>query len=116
MADALIASRVEIPDGPDVGGQELLDLAAGVQRAAARFLENLGDSRHGGIDPRGGQALELLERSLAASAQRMLRTAHALRYAMLADRRQAEAAAADPSQWNGSEKKRTIAAAGARPV
>ncbi|MEW1914888.1 hypothetical protein AB0442_42150, partial [Kitasatospora sp. NPDC085895] len=93
VADALIASRVETRDGADAGAQELLDVAAGVQRAAARFLQNLETSRHGEADPRGTEALDLLERSATAAVQRLLRTAHALRYEMLVARRRAEAAA-----------------------
>ncbi|MEV6212358.1 hypothetical protein [Kitasatospora sp. NPDC051914] len=107
MADALIASRVEIPDGADAGIRELLDLAAGVQRSAARFLQNLEESRWGGMDPRGTQVLELLERSVEAATRRLLRMAHALRYEMLADRR-AECAAAAQAAAEDSARVESI--------
>ncbi|MFD5085001.1 hypothetical protein ACFWOG_20470 [Kitasatospora sp. NPDC058406] len=92
LADALVSPRVETPD---TGGQELLDLAAAVQRGAARYLENLEAARAGdGDDPRCVRALEILEAGLAAITGRMVRKAHVLRYEMLTARRKAEPAAA----------------------
>ncbi|MFF3068813.1 hypothetical protein [Kitasatospora sp. NPDC057936] len=53
VADALIASRVETPDDLQGGARELMDLAAAVQRSAARYLERLEQARRGeGDDPR----------------------------------------------------------------
>ncbi|MFI6448479.1 hypothetical protein [Kitasatospora sp. NPDC050543] len=98
IADALIASRVEIPAGVDGGAQELLELAAGVQRIAARFLEQLDQARQGGADPGGSRALELLESSVTGATQRLLRKAHVLRYEMTAARGRAERAAAAPAE------------------
>ncbi|PBC70180.1 hypothetical protein BX265_7576 [Streptomyces sp. TLI_235] len=94
VTDALVASRAEIPDDADEGARELLDVAAGLQRAAAHFLENLENSRDGGPDEDGGQALDLLERSVTSTTWRLLHTARALRHARLLERRAALAAEA----------------------
>ncbi|MFJ9460903.1 hypothetical protein ACIRST_38270 [Kitasatospora sp. NPDC101447] len=84
VAEALVSSRVEIPAPGEGGHQELLELAAAVQRSTARYLESLERSRRGdGDDPRCNQALALLETSLTGATQRILRQAHILRYEMI---------------------------------
>ncbi|MCU7827028.1 hypothetical protein [Kitasatospora sp. DSM 101779] len=85
VADALIASRAETPDAADPVARHLLDLAAGVRHAAARYLENLQHSRPGGPDQHGDHALDLLERSVTSTTQELLRTARLLRSRTLAD-------------------------------
>ncbi len=97
VADALVSSRVDIPAAVDAGDRELMELAAAVQRAAARYLQQLDEARQGGEDPGAGRALELLETSVTGTTQRLLRKAHVLRYEMVAARGRAEreAAAAD---------------------
>ncbi|MFB7678317.1 hypothetical protein ACFC26_43680 [Kitasatospora purpeofusca] len=95
VADALVSSRVEIPDAADAGDRELLDLAAAVRRATARYLENLELARRGeGDDPRCNQALALLETALDGATRRIVRKAHVLRYDMTVERRRAEREAA----------------------
>ncbi|MFH8387667.1 hypothetical protein ACH4E7_43455 [Kitasatospora sp. NPDC018058] len=95
VADALVSSRVEIPDAPEPGHQHLLELAAAIGRSAARYLQALDQARLGhGDDPRCNQALQRLEASATAATQRMLRQAHFLRYEMVTARLAAERAAA----------------------
>ncbi|WP_331731070.1 hypothetical protein OHV05_38085 (plasmid) [Kitasatospora sp. NBC_00070] len=95
VAEALISSRVEIPDGLDGGAQELLELAAAVQRSAARYLERLEQARHSeGDDPHCDRALRLLETSVNGAAHRLLRKAHQLRHEMTSAPLQVQQAAA----------------------
>ncbi|MFD4905179.1 hypothetical protein [Kitasatospora purpeofusca] len=95
VADALVSSRVEIPGAVDAGHRELLELAAAVRRATARYLENLELARRGeGDDPRCNQALALLETGLTSATQRIVRQAHVLRYEMTSARLRAEREAA----------------------
>ncbi len=99
VADALVSTRVEIPASGEAGRQELLDLAAAVQRTAARYLESLEEAARGeGDDPQCVRALERLEASLGAASTRIVRKAHHLRYEMVVARRKAERAAAAPPQ------------------
>ncbi|MFJ4192136.1 hypothetical protein [Kitasatospora sp. NPDC089509] len=87
VADALIASRVETPDDLDDGPRQLMELAAAVQRASARYLERLEQARRGeGDDPRCNQALKTLETAITGATQRLLRQANVLRYEMTATR------------------------------
>ena len=90
VADALVSSRVETPDpaaAADAGAQELLELAAAVQRATAHYLHHLEQARRSqGADPRCNRALELLETSVTGATQRLLRQAHVLRYEMTSAR------------------------------
>ncbi|MFE3109707.1 hypothetical protein ACFXKJ_34205 [Kitasatospora indigofera] len=95
VADALVSSRVEIPAGADGGEQELLDLAAAVQRATARYLQQLDQAQRGeGDDPRCNQALQRLDAAVTGATQRLVRQAHVLRYEMTSARLRAERAAA----------------------
>lgn len=96
VADALVSTRVEIPASGEAGRQELLDLAAAVQRTAARYLESLEEATVGeGDDPQCVRALERLEASLGAASTRIVRKAHHLRYEMVVARRKAERATPD---------------------
>ncbi|MEU8927027.1 hypothetical protein AB0D10_39930 [Kitasatospora sp. NPDC048545] len=102
VADALITSRVDIPAAPDTAAREFLELAAAVQRGAARYLQRLEQARQGGEDPGAGRALELLEANVTGATQRLLRQAHVLRFEMVsargrAQREAAAAALADPA-------------------
>ncbi|MFD7982496.1 hypothetical protein ACFV4M_03835 [Kitasatospora indigofera] len=95
VADALVSSRVEIPADADGGEQELLDLAAAVQRATARYLQQLDQARRGeGDDPRCNQALQRLDAAVTGATQRLVRQAHVLRYEMTSARLRAERAGA----------------------
>ncbi|MFD9124988.1 hypothetical protein [Kitasatospora sp. NPDC059571] len=88
VADALIASRTDTPDGTPTpaDAQRLLDLAAALQRAVARYLQNLQDAhRPDSPDPHGTRALELLHLSITSTTQHLLRTAHDLRHQTLTD-------------------------------
>ncbi|MFI6850054.1 hypothetical protein OG535_39925 [Kitasatospora sp. NBC_00085] len=86
----------EVPGASDTAAREFLELAAAVQRGAARYLERLEQARQGGEDPGAGRALELLEASVTGATQRLLRQAHVLRFEMVSarGRAQREAAAA----------------------
>lgn len=109
VADALVASRVEIPAGLDGGAAELLELAAAVQRSAARYLEHLETARRGeGDDPRCDQALRSLEAGVTGAGRRLLDKAHLLRHEMLvvsreAGRHVADVPGADPGDVPGAD-------------
>ncbi len=92
-----------VPQAPHRGAagrggraQELLQFARGLERLAARYLDQLDDARQTGEqgeDPRAQRALERLEAGVEGVAQRVLRRAHVLRYEMLVARREAGAGA-----------------------
>ncbi|MEU9617246.1 hypothetical protein AB0D56_37900 [Streptomyces sp. NPDC048209] len=95
VADALVSSRVELSVAGQAGDREILELAAAVQRSAARYLQALDEARLGqGDDPRCNGALRRLETSATAAVQRMVRQAHVLRYEMTSARLNAQREAA----------------------
>ncbi|MGW4894745.1 hypothetical protein ACWEQL_21120 [Kitasatospora sp. NPDC004240] len=103
LTDALIASRVESPGNPEGGELELLELARTVERAAVRYLQRLGEARQGGEDPQAEQALEVFGASVGAATQRLVRTAHVLRHAMVVTRVQVERGGVEVSAGSGAE-------------
>ncbi|MFJ8628541.1 zinc ribbon domain-containing protein [Kitasatospora sp. NPDC093550] len=86
VAEALISSRVEIPDPAEAGDRELLGLADGIRRSVARYLERLDEAGRGGPDASGERALGLLESSVTSATQALVRRAHVLRHEMVAAR------------------------------
>ncbi|MFD0560600.1 hypothetical protein ACFQ2M_00100 [Kitasatospora saccharophila] len=73
-------------DGPEHGSaqrQELLDLAARVQRVVTGYLERIDAAAQASDDAGGAEALRLLESSLGALTGRMLRLGRTIRYETL---------------------------------